>query len=104
MQKIRRVIGVVLTMPLAVLALVGIVVFTTACGITGISKTELQLSAATVEGVWESYHYLMPNDVIQWQGSAGVISTSNNRLRLITNSHCLNLGELAKSPYDLNPA
>ncbi len=103
MQKIRRVIGVVLTMPLAVLALVGIVVFTTACGITGISKTELQLSAATVEGVWESYHYLMPNDVIQWQGSAGVISTSNNRLRLITNSHCLNLGELAKSPYDGKP-
>ena len=103
MQQIQRILRALLSVPITASVLVGIAIFSTACGKTGISKAELQLSAATVEGVWESYHYLMPNDVIQWQGSAGVISASNNRLRLITNSHCLNLGELAKSPYDGKP-
>ncbi len=101
--KVPRTLGAVLSMLLTVLVLFGIAVFTIACGSTGISKTELQLSAATVEGVWESYHKFTPNDVSSWQGSVGVISASNNRLRLITNSHCLSLVDLAKSPYDGKP-
>lgn len=63
-----------------------------------LSLPQVRISAATVVGIWESFHFIGANDKDTWTGSAGVVAATNGTLHLVTNSHCLNLVGLAQSP------
>jgi len=59
-----------------------------------VDKGQLLLTAHTVEGMWEEQD-LVANDKQEWNGSAGVVGRSGNRLYLLSNRHCLNLDGLS---------
>lgn len=59
-----------------------------------VNKGQLLLTAHTVEGMWEEQD-VVANDTQSWNGSAGVVGRSGNRLYLLSNSHCLDLDGLS---------
>jgi hypothetical protein len=63
---------------------------------SGLAFGSLKLAAHTVSGFFTELD-LLENDVMQWSGSALVISRDGNKLYLVSNSHVLGLGDLAMS-------
>ena len=72
----------------------------------GITRDELRLASHTVLGTWTEED-LVVNDIQEWNGStgvlekwfgsSGVLEKKSWKLHLITNSHCLGLGDLSRS-------
>lgn len=60
---------------------------------------DLKLAAATVAGGWEEEDVVF-NDSNGWTGTAFVVKKGGGRLRMITNSHCLDLLGLARADSD----
>jgi len=70
--------------------------------ISGLTKSELLLSATTVTGHWVESD-LLANDSASWSGSAGVVGILDDKLLLVTNAHCLGLSELFTADADGSP-
>ncbi|HOE13112.1 MAG TPA: trypsin-like peptidase domain-containing protein [bacterium] len=62
----------------------------------GLSLADLKIASHMLISEWTEKD-VMSNDTNSWTGSAGVISVKDDRIVLITNSHCLGLAELAVS-------